>query len=284
MPSDVTFNCDYRILAFLKTTFAGKLESMIDEIKATSFPISGTGQSNAYYGIAFGKYDLVVDLSVKSAKVSSFGLCELIKSLSKKYETETCGTLIMGKEMYAANILTDTIRSYTFLSIKPSEDNIIRIINILKRKSCSGFSLIWNNSVYEIILVGHGDIFEDLVDKVRDIRTQISDIVIDASTLITLKAKECDKEMVDEHIAISYIKLRKFEPEKLILPDSMHKITLFKEYQNPVERLGWFDVCLVIKFRTLKALHETLTNFWEKNYERILLSSTMFLHKRRLRK
>jgi hypothetical protein len=268
----LNFKGKYRALALITLNFNRELEPIIDTIRGNE----NAEEDKDYYGFAFGKYDLVVDLPEESAKVASFKLCNLLNKLSQQYET--CGTFVIGREFYSIGPFEGKVRSYTFLSVEPSEDRIEGIVDVLKTEQYKGISLWWNPSAFELVLTCDGDSYETVVKTVRRIRGDVSNFVIDGSTLTTLRAKEIDKEMTEECVAVTYLKLHELKPEKLAIPDSGNKILWFERYCNPVERLGWFDCCLAIKFKSLKALHKAITDLRVLNLEKIRLSSTMLLY------
>jgi hypothetical protein len=149
------------------------------------------------------------------------------------------------------------------------------LIDVLKAEQYKGISLLWNTSAFELILICRSNTYETVVQMVRNLRVKANNIVREGSTLITLKAKDEDTEMTKEHIAITYLKLNDIKTE-LKIPN-LNKILWFEKYTNPVERLGWFDCCFAIKFKSLKTLHKTITELRKLNQEKIRLSSTMFL-------
>jgi hypothetical protein len=251
---------------------------VIKKIKERMLEIHRGEHGDIYYGIAFGKYDMVIDFSATSIKVSSFKLCNMVEALCKKWGNGICETFIFGKEIHAKGISKSKIRSYTFISIKPSEEQISKLIKMLQ--DYDNVALLWNISLYNLILVCYGETFEEVVGKVQEIRTKISDIIVDGSTLITLNADDSDRKMADDHVAVVYLKLTKLKCNQLRLPDNVvENVVSFDGYQSPIDRLGWFDCCIFLKFRSLKSLYDAIIALLQYNREEVLLSSTMFLHK-----
>lgn len=232
-----------------------------------------------FYGYCFGRFDLIIEFIEDSAKVASHYVC----SLQEKIEKELSAAL--GKENVVCSSLTlacrvnprgkdnsnKPVRTYTFLMPKSEGLDLNEITDFtceLNKDSSTKVELYWNSSSYSFILIGEGNVFTDVFNKILTFRKRMRNDFAESCTYVGLRWGETDESEEDIR-AYTFVKLK----------DGFGELNLDKDssiWQEQFKRLGWSDICLEAKGKTLKEIKSAILEL-RKNHDDILNTSTLLL-------
>ena len=236
-----------------------------------------------FYGYCFGKFDLIVEFTDKSAKVASNRVCNLQEKISeslKKCKPQIsdpiCSSLTLGIKISNQDGVSRVshrydkypIRMYTFLKPISKYVNLSAILSNLN----TGMDVFWNASSYSFLLTTNGKNFHDTFNKILQYRLSTEEIFSESCTYVGLHWDKVDEKCKREIDALVFVKLKKGFGE-LKLKDGEEEIWEVKK------RLGWFDISLKYKkgARTLKELKEAILTLRRNHTEDIEATSTILL-------
>lgn len=236
-----------------------------------------------FNGFCFGRFDLLVEFTEKSARVASNIVCELQEEIiAKKYPT--CSSLSLCTKVYENDgknrrLLKTPIRTFTFLTPKNREVNLEDVLDIimeLNQKNGPKLELFWTASSHVFLLTVNGNNFHEMFRKILEFREGTEDYFSESCTYVGLGWKGKEKGKEGPMKALTFVKLKSgYGDLKLTQKDL--SLGWRKEKMN--KRLGGSDISLEISKPTLRGIKEAILSL-RKNHEKrgdIAGTSTLLL-------
>jgi hypothetical protein len=290
----VTLSRDYNAIMWISS----RNLSAREEVRVINLIKSGLEKESKnliFYGHCFGRYDLIVEFIDQSAKVASWCVCDLqerienqsrIKVKGRGFKRLLCSSLTLCNALqstyYKVNHkLNDSpIRIYTFLKPKMGEISYSELLTITQELDrtykSSVTQLFWNPSSYAFLLVTYGDFFNQMFAKILEFRRRSEEFFSESCTYVGLGLGLEDKNE-DVIEALVFIKLRRgFGEIDIDITTTNYTATL----SGPLlKRLGWFDLCIPLKRRTLREIKDFVLKLRERHQMDIVTTSTLLLPK-----
>jgi hypothetical protein len=278
----LSFNEGYRAISLAYVAY-GRPEER-EQFASNVYSYLSSFNIDSYVGICFGKYSRVVDFSHRSAKIASFHLGKIQQKMEEdgiqcSFSTVLCKpfktTIVHSKEKLS-------VYAYTFLKPIGDSFNYSGVLSLCK-EICEGnlnidIEAYWNNSLYPLIIITRGRNYQDTVESIVRLRKQ-SETAVDSSSYITLRVDSRTHEPVQDEVngkvfAIFFSKLAalsKIDVTQTRLPSAQSVLP------NPVQSLGWYDVCDYLSFNNLYELYQYGQKLKNESRGNITFTSTLLL-------
>lgn len=280
----------YRMLAWFcaedfSQSVLSKFDAEIQEMRKRHF--QRIKIKNTFLGIAFGKFDIVLDFSCKSGKVASHFVCEIARSLEKIGISSSFSSMLtkevkleVSKEASQKDF---HVRCYEFLRPLKSIEEICQAveekIGDMRSSTKMDIRLLWNDSAYPLVLTVSGSVASETMKATAEIREHIIEFLAETSTFPVLEYGFEDEEG-DELSVFSFVKLRNIT-DKLVAPND----TRFSRSDDGVFSIsgfyagvvGWYDFCAGYVANSLSKIQEMIFSFKEQNKSKIYKTSTLWL-------
>lgn len=250
------------------------------------------GKTNGFFfGNLFGRFDLVVEFTEKSAKIA-MNLAgniqgEVIKALPGR---KICSTLVLGtmilsrsSEMVYSKDYNEAVRVYVFVRTRKGNlaelEGVVREINSIKPLRAK-IRLMWTDSLYQLLVVS-GPCLDVVLNKTREFREKADGLYEETSSYVSLRYNDQDgKDPQDDHThrakcALIFVKLKKIGKLKL---GDRDLIELSAGYGFQPRRLGGYDKILAIRKDTLFDIMNTVNTIREQNDDLVFHTSTLLFY------
>ena len=275
------FPRQYRVITGFNTGVLGQRE-----LEAIYRVIPSSMRKGCYFGVCYGRLDLIVEIESESAKVASYRFCQLQERMSSR---GLLGQPVSMSMILAKPILPLTpvqredsrgpIRSYTFARPREREfpfDRVKAFLETNTSDSVTASEALWNCSAYPLIIEFEGSNIHDILSLVFGFRHYLDKEVADTSTYITLgysKEGLATDDPVSTMNAVTRLKLRTFEPNHWHEPIT----SATGGFERPQQRTGWLDVELRFRGQSVRELEECFLTLRKLRGSEILQSSTVLL-------
>lgn len=151
--------------------------------------------------------------------------------------------------------------------------------NVVKYVSRRQLRLLWNPSIYSLIVVSEGNSYREIVGQVRELRRNLdlNDIRTDTATLLTIESGKDDVRSEKGIGALVFAKLkRKNAIGKVNAPWSC----LDHSFRFPPMILGDYDQCLMVKQKSIADIMKSIFDLRHEFEDRLERTCTILLFER----
>lgn len=241
--------------------------------------LSESQKEELYLGTCFGRYDVIYDFPCEFAKIASYQITQIQKSILRS--GIPCSTSqLLCKIVFSEGpgVSTGPVRTYTFLRPKGQDlpiGDVAEALRSIDQTQITSATMMWNLSLFPLVVVLDGASLSRLMRVVRDIRKRLYHVVSSTNTIVSLAFGGTDSNEPESVSVVTYVKPRSIEPQPNwdLMTCGFHGPL---KQEIPAVTSGWFDFCMSYSGDSLARFLEDYFRLMDVYGDQVLQTTSVF--------